>query len=119
VDVGLASTESEAGRTDVKASQVLEILTVPGCIHDCIARKRSEDKLRVIGVNEASMGALSLSSPSLSLFSLSLCLLMPLAGFAKLYNAYTMHDVAGSWVNINPIPPFTGLNVNLGVNRGQ
>ena len=59
VDVGLASTESQAGRTDIEASQVLEIITAPGCIHDCVARKRSEDKLRVVGVNEARMGALA------------------------------------------------------------
>jgi hypothetical protein len=57
VDVGLASTESQAGRDGVEASQVLEILTAPGCIHDCVARKRSEDKLRVLGLNEERMGA--------------------------------------------------------------
>lgn len=56
MDVGLASTESQAGQAGFEASQTLEILTSPGCIQDCISRKRSEDKLRVVGVNEASMG---------------------------------------------------------------
>ena len=54
VDVGLASTESQAGRAG--ASQILEILTSSACTKDCVSRKRTEDKLRVVGVNKASMG---------------------------------------------------------------
>ena len=104
VDVGLASTESQAGRAG--ASQILEILSSSACTKDCVSRKRSEDKLRVMGVNEASMGAHQgvFFNSQINVITTT-----------KMRNFH----VAGAWHDINPIPPFAGLTTQLGSLRGQ